>query len=143
MTAIEEPNYTVNQVLTTTSGDGGTAVHYFGIGGDASLVHGVQFMWDATLAGSITIWTSDFPLNDAPLNSTKAGAWIQQNPTSGYTPISPTGAATAATPLVVTIPGGTAGGCDLSFGNLPQKRIRAVVTVTAQGLLTGKHNGKM
>jgi len=142
MTAIEEHNYTVNQVLTTTSGDAGGAIHYFGVGGDASLVHGVQFMWDATFAGSITIWTSSFRASDAPINSTTAGAWIQQNPTSGYTPISPGGAATAATPLVITIPGGTAGGCDLSFGNIPQKRFRAVVTVTTAGLLRAKHNGK-
>lgn len=142
MTAIEETGYFVNKTLTTTSGDAGGAIHYFGLGGDASLAQGVHFMWDATFAGSITIWTSDFPLSDAPINSTTAGAWIQQNPPSGYTPISPSGAATAATPLVITIPGGTAGGCDLSFGNIPQKRFRAVVTVTTAGLLRGKHNGK-
>ena len=143
MTALEGTSYCIDQTLTTTGGVGGTGVYNFGIGGDAALVQGCHFQWDATLAATITIWTSNFPLTDAPVNSAAPGAWIQQNPTAAYTPISPNGAATAATPLVVSIPGGTAGGCDMSFGNIPQKRFRATITVTAAGLLHAKYNGKM
>lgn len=138
MTAIETVDYFVNKPLTSAG-----SPYYYGLGGDACLVDGAHFQWDAVFVGAITIWTSSLKASDAQINSTNPGDWIQQNPTSGYTPISPAGAATAATPLAITIPGGTAGGCDLSFGNIPQKRFRAVVTCTTGGFLRGRANGKM
>jgi len=142
MTSIETATYNFRGAATTTGGDAGTAVYYIGISGDASLIHGVHLRWDSTLAGSVTVWTSNFSNGDAPLNSTTAGAWIQQNPSTGYTAISPSGAATAATPLVLNIPGGTAGGADLTWGNLGSKRVRLVLTVTTNGTLWVRSHGK-
>lgn len=136
MTALERPSPFV-------TGTSPTGQLFYGIGGDASLVHGCHLLWDATFAGQITVWTSDFPLADSPLQSVVAGQWIQQQPTAGYTPISPVGAATlGASPLIVNVPGGTAGGCDLSFGNLPQRRTRIGVNCSVAGQLRGFEHGK-
>ena len=144
MTAVEAPSYNWNQAMSTTDGLSAGPVHIVGLGNDETLVHGVHIRWDAVFAATITIWSSNFPLIDAPLNAdpSPGGAWVQQNPPTGYTAISPTGSATAAPPLVLVIPGGTAGGADLSWGNAPQKRFIARVNVTAGGTIWMRTHGK-
>lgn len=133
MTAIKSTNDVVNgQQAVTTS--------YYGLGGDASLVQHAHIAWDAALIATITIWSSDFP--EVALNSTDAKEWCQENPSSGYTAISPSGAATAATPLVLAIPGGTAGCASMNIGNLGSDKLRARVVCTQAGFLRIRPNGK-
>lgn len=145
MTAIQTPS-------PAFKGKPGVATVHIGIGGDASLVQSVTITWDATLAGAITVWTTDFP--DAIAGSTAAGTvaltsaasgdgWVQQQPTTGYTAISPAGSATVgASPLILNIPGGTAGTANFQIGNLgsPRARLRGVFTV--DGLLIVVAHGK-
>lgn len=134
MTAIENPADSFNgQQAVTTS--------YYGLGGDGSLVGEAHCKWDTALIAVFTIWTSDFP--EVALNSVVPGEWIQQDPPSGYTAISPAGAATVgANPLVVTVPGGTAGGCSMNMGNYGSKRMRIRVVCTQAGQLRIRPNGK-
>lgn len=113
---------------------------YIGLGGDASMISSIHLQWDATLVTTITIWSSSFP--EVAVNSTVAGEWIQQNPPTGYTAISPAGAATAATPFVLTIPGGTAGGADIQIGNCGSGRLRGVSVATVAGQLRIRTHGK-
>jgi hypothetical protein len=127
---------------------------YYGLGGDASLIQSVHMQWDSALVcSSITIWACNFPdlgsepfgvaLTD-PATGATAGSWIQLNPPTGYTAISPAGAATigATTPLVIVVPGGTAGGIFVDIGNTGARRLRAVVVCTTQGQLRIRTNGK-
>ena len=133
MTAIESPTNALH-------GTQAIATSYYGLGGDESLIQSVQFKWDAVLVATITIWTSNFP--EVALDSIVAGDWIQQIPPTGYTAISPVGSATAATPFVLTIPGGTAGGADMQIGNLGSRLLRARVIATTAGVLRIRTNGK-
>lgn len=128
---------------------------YYGLGGDASMIQSIHMQWDSALVcSSITIWACDFPdvgVNvggvaiDDPSTGATAGAWIQLNPPTGYTAISPSGAATigATTPLVIVVPGGTAGGIFIDLGNTGAGRLRAVVVCTTQGQLRIHTHGKM
>lgn len=133
MTAVESASDATNgqQAITTS---------YYGLGGDASLVQHIHIKWDAALVATITIESSDF--HDVALNSTTAGDWVQENPSSGYTAVSPSGAATTATPLVLAIPGVTAGGASMNIGNLGSRRLRAKVVCTTGGFLRIHTNGK-
>ncbi len=122
---------------------------YYGLGGDASMIESIHMAWDAALVCSgITIWASNFPEDGEPglvaLNSVVAGDWIQLNPPTGYTAISPAGAATigATTPLVIVVPGGTAGGIFIDLGNTGSRRLRAQVVCTTQGQLRIRTHGK-
>lgn len=115
--------------------------YHFGLGGDASLVQAAQFLWDASLVGSITIWTCIYPIGRVALESVVAGQWIQQQPTSRYVAISPAGACTENN-LTMTIPGGTAGGCDLELGNFGTHRVKAIVVVSTPGAFTYGFGGK-
>jgi hypothetical protein len=133
MTAIESPT---NAFIGTQP----IATSYYGLGGDESLVQHVHIAWDATLVATITIWSSNF--QDVALNSTDAKEWCQENPPTGYTAISPAGAATAATPLVLSIPGGTAGCASMHIGMLGSRLMRARVIATVAGFLRIKTNGK-
>lgn len=143
MTAIESPTNNFKGPMTPTGGPGGNGVYIVGLGGDASMIHGAQFVWDAAFVGSVTIWSSNLPLQDAPLTYTGTGGpWVQQNPPSGYTAVSPAGAATTPTPLVLNIPGGTAGGADMTWGNGAAKRFVARVTCTTAGQFTARAHGK-
>jgi len=128
-----------NSFVSTSSLANGT--YHFGLGGDASLTHGVHFKWDSALVGVITIWTSQFDPTTVPVNSVVAGDWIQQQPTSRYVAISPAGAATESN-LTVTIPGGTAGGCCINLGNFGDQRLKAQVVITTPGALRGQFGGK-
>lgn len=130
-------------IANTTDAFRGTQLaqtDYYGLGGDASLIQHVHIAWDAALVGVITVWSSDFP--EVALTSTGANDWCQENPPTGYTAISPAGAATAATPLVLTIPGGTAGCASMQIGNLGSLRLRARVVCSTQGFLRIRPNGK-
>lgn len=115
---------------------------YYGLGGSDSIIQHVHCKWDNALAAVITIWSSDLPEAEVALNSVVAGDWIQEDPPSGYTAVSPAGAATTPTPLTPTIPGGTAGGCSLQIGNIGSKRLRCRVVCTVQGQLRIRVNGK-
>ena len=127
--------------IATSSLANGT--YHYEFGGDASLCQGAQCTWDTALIGTITVWTTDYPEHRVTSNDVTAGRGIQQQPTSGYTAISPAGAATlGASPLVITIPGGVAGGVDIALGNLPQRRVKMIVTITTPGAFTRGWNGK-
>lgn len=118
---------------------GGTDANY-GLGGDAALIQSVTISWDSSLIASITIWSTDFP--EVLVTSIDARHWVQQNPPTGYTAISPGGAATAATPLVLTIPGGTAGCASLQIGNSGTLKLKARVSCTQAGQLRITPHGK-
>lgn len=125
--------------VATSSLANGT--YHYGLGGDSSLVQNAHFKWDATLIGTITIWSCNFDPSTVLVTSVVAGDWIQQQPTTRYVAISPAGAATELN-LTVTIPGGTAGGCSINIGNFGEQRLKAIVTVTTPGALRGRAGGK-
>lgn len=136
MTAVENTTDSfLGQQLVATS--------FYGLGGDASIIQHVHMKWDATLAAVVTFWSCDFPPAEILINDVLAGNWIQEDPPTGYTAISPAGAATVgANPLTITIPGGTAGGCSCHLGNLGCKRLRIRVVCTVAGALRVRPNGK-
>jgi hypothetical protein len=138
MTAVQATTDAFNGLHPVSAG-----VRY-GIGGDASLVQGCHIKWDAAFIGVVTFWSGDFPevgLQDG-VPSGANGNWVQQNPPTGYTPVSPTGAATTATPLVITVPGGTAGGATPDIGNLSHRVLLVQVVCTQAGALRIRANGK-
>lgn len=124
------------------NGQQAATTSFYGVGGDASLVQSIHMKWDATLVCSgITVWSANFP--EVALNSGTAGDWIQLQPTSGYTAISPAGAATlGASPLIIVVPGGTAGGVFIDLGNTGAGRLMVKVVCTTPGQLRIKANGK-
>ena len=134
MAAIENPSDSKIGQQAVTAGQ------FYGVGGDASLIQHLHAQWDDALIAVITFWTSDFP--EAALDSVVAGEWVQEIPPTGYTAISPVGSATAGTPLVLTIAGGTAGGASFQIGNIGSKRMRVRVVCTQQGFLRLRPNGK-
>lgn len=143
MTAVQTPSPAFK------SKPGITTVH-IGVGGDSSLVQSVTITWDATLVGAITVWTTDLPdgtgnpAGTVALNSTANGdGWVQQQPTSGYTAISPVGSATVgASPLILNIPGGTAGSANFQIGNLGSMRTKLRGVFTVDGVLIVVAHGK-
>ena len=141
MAELEFPTDVIRgQQIVTTS--------YYGLGGDAALIQGFHAMWDATLVAAITVWACNFPdvsinqVGSVAIDSTVAGEWIQLQPTSGYTAISPAGAATLVSPLVITVPGGVAGGVFVDLGNTSAKRLRIRVVATTAGFLRIRPHGK-
>ncbi len=122
------------------------ATYHDGFGADASLVQSYSAFWDAITVGTITFWTSDYPITRVPINDVVAGHWIQQQPLTalgGYTAVSPAGAATlGASPLLITIPGGTAGGINVQFGNISTRHLKAIVTISTAGAFTYCFHGK-
>ena len=119
---------------------------YYGVSGDNALIHAVHLQWDAVLACVFTFWATNFPENgpaNIALNSVVAGDWAQLQPTSGYTAISPAGAATlGASPLIITVPGGTAGCAFCDLGNSGAHRLRVQVACTVAGQLRIRAAGK-
>lgn len=114
--------------------------YHFGLGGDTALMQSAGFIWDSSVVGSITIWTSVYPSLRVTLNDAVAGRWVQQQPSTLYVPISPAGAATNAN-LTITIPGGTAGGCEVDLSNFAAN-VKAIVTITTPGEFTYGFMGK-
>lgn len=144
MTAVQTPS-------AAFRGRPGVTTVHIGVGGDSSLVQSVTITWDATLTGAITVWTTDFadsaaanPQPTVLLSSTANGdGWAQQQPTSGYTAISPVGSATVgASPLILNIPGGTAGTANFQIGNLGSMRTRLRGVFTVDGVLVVVAHGK-
>lgn len=135
MTAIENASYIQQGLQAATTS-------YYGVGGDAALVQSVFINWDAAFVGTYTFWTTGLFNKDAATNDAGATTWVQQNPASGYTPISPAGAATAATPLVISVPGGTAGCTEVYLGNFGSRRLRVRCVCTVAGVTTIAANGK-
>ena len=119
---------------------------YYGVSGDNALIQAVHLQWDSVLACVITFWVTNFPENgqaNVALNSVVAGDWIQLQPTSGYTAVSPAGAATlGASPLIITVPAGTAGGAFVDLGNSGAHRMRVQVACTVAGQLRIRASGK-
>lgn len=116
---------------------------HYGLGGDSSIVQHISISWDAVLAAVITIWSTDFPVEDVATISTAAQDWCQEQPPTGYTAISPAGAGSVgASPLILTIPGGTAGCASMNIGNLGSERLKAQVVCTVAGQLRIRTNGK-
>lgn len=122
---------------------------YYGGGGDLALITALHFQWDQNLvanASGITIWAGNLPENGqygVPMGNVTAGDWIQLQPTSGYTAISPAGAATlGASPLIINVPGGTAGGAFVDLGNSGAHRLEIQVVATVPGFLRIHGAGK-
>jgi hypothetical protein len=122
---------------------------FYGGGGDLALITALHFQWDSALvanASGITIWASNFPENaqfPIAMGNAVAGDWIQLQPTSGYTAISPAGAATlGASPLIINIPGGTAGGAFIDLGNSGAHRLEIMVVASVAGFLRIHGAGK-
>lgn len=136
MSAIESPSSAKRGIQLVQT-------DYYGLGGCDSLVQSAFFTWDAALVATITIWATNYKEVDVALSSAVAREWCQLNPPTGYTAISPAGAATiAAGPLVVVVPGGTAGCCWMDLGNIGGKRLRARIVCTVQGQIEIIANGK-
>lgn len=119
-----------------------TTSYYGGGGVDLSLVSSLHIQWDSALianASGITLWASNFPLNGQypiALSSAVAGEWVQLQPPSGYTAISPAGAATlGASPLIINVPGGIAGAAYIDLGNFAGHMLRVQVVATQAGTL--------
>lgn len=116
---------------------------HYGLGGDSSIIQHVTISWDAVLVAAITIWSTDLPTEEVVTTSTNARHWCQEQPPSGYTAISPAGAATVGvSPLILNIPGGTAGIASMNIGNLGSERLKAQVVCTVAGQLRIRTNGK-
>lgn len=111
---------------------------FFGLGGDAALISGAHYKWDSALVAVITFERATFP--DVALNSVVAGDWVQTNPSTAQIDVV-TGSATVSN-ATITIPGGTAGGATVDFGNNGQRRIRTKVVVATPGFLRVRPNGK-
>lgn len=142
MTTVASPSFAKRGVQAAQT-------DWYGLGGDASLIQSVHMLWDAALVCSgITLWASNLPLGSevgfTTLVSVVAGEWIQLNPPTGYTAVSPAGAATigATTPLVIQVPGGTAGGVFIDLGNTGARNLRAQVVCTTPGFLEIRTHGK-
>jgi hypothetical protein len=130
---------TIEQPRNAFRGTQPVATTYYGLGGDASMIHHVQIQWDATLAATITFESSDFTeiANGA---SVTPGDWVQENPPTGYTAIG--AGATAATPLVIVIAGTTASGASVNLGNIGSRRLQAKVVCGTAGFLRICTHGK-
>lgn len=136
----------MTQVKSTTYakiGRQAVQTDHYGLGGDSSIIQHIMISWDASLAAVITIWSTSFPVEDVATTSTAAQDWAQEQPPTGYTAISPAGAASVgASPLILTIPAGTAGCASMHVGNLGSERLKAQVVCTVAGVLRIRTNGK-
>lgn len=129
---------------TTPSKNGLQAVQtdFYGLGGEGSLVSSVQIIWDATFAGTITIWATNLPNRIVPVTDPVVNnKWTQLNPPTGYTAITG-GTASAATPLVLAVTTGVAGNAFMDIGNSGATQLRAQVVCTTAGQLQIWPNGK-
>lgn len=116
---------------------------FYGLGGDGSLISSVQIIWDATFAGTITIWATNLPSRLVAVTDLVANnKWTQLNPPTGYTAITG-GTATVVTPLVLAVTTGVAGNAFMDIGNSGATQLRAQVVCTTQGQLEIWPNGKM
>src|SRR5262245_23751707 len=102
----------------------GANVYYYAVAVGPERGHlGVQFKFDATVAGTATI---EDTAGDAAVNATTAGEWQPENPPDAY--VATTGC--TAVGAVVTIPGGTAGCFTMHLGNFGLDRIRLKVDLS-------------
>lgn len=130
--------------------------YFFPFGAPRSAVPGevpltsFQLRWDAAIILTATVETTLIPaavygadprtgtvqLSDFDVT---AGFWLQQNPSGVYVPI--TGG--TATALTISVPGGSAGGCELDLGNFGPRRGRVKIVVGGTGgVLRGAVWGK-
>ena len=89
---------------------------------DTATLLSTQIRWGAALAATITIESTNLAEKDAPLKSTDATLWLQENPTTSG--ITVTGAGNSITNLTVTAGGTNAGAVLLDLGNIAAARLR-------------------
>jgi hypothetical protein len=115
----------------------GDYYYYFGIMAERE-VGGFQVKWDATAVGTVTfedcLWSED----SAALTSTNDGDWIPEDPPDAYVAV----VGGSAVGLVVTIPGGSAGGCSAHLGDFGLTRGRVHVSLSTGGVLRCGVSGK-
>ena len=112
---LSNPNRnTGSGTMTATNGVGGTAVHYFEIGGADDNITAVLICWfDATSNAAIVLQTTNLPVGEAAFDSTVATEWYAES-------------------TVVTGPTAVAAGCFmLHLGNNAARRNRLKFTVVA------------
>lgn len=110
----------------------------FGIlNNDTANVIAFHVSWDASITATITFEDTCFP--DVTNFSVTAGEWIKEDPTTAYIAFAPLGSGTAVN-MTITIPGGTAGGAMVHFGNTGSRRTRVkIVTGTGGAIRVGCH----
>lgn len=119
----------------------GAGTYYVEIGGvDTSVIVSPHFRWTASLAATITIESSNLAEKEAPLVSSNASAWLQENPTTSG--ITVAGAGNSITNLTITAGGTNAGGVRPDIGNMSASRLRAKIVVTVAGDLQTSVMGK-
>jgi len=128
-------------VVSSPSGDSETPAQ-------TSLV-GVQFAWQASLAGTIKLVVCNFPgtldkfgRGTVDVSDFDTIFWTQLDPSSNvYIPV--TGAGNSVTNATVTAGGTAAGTCVYELGNLGDRRLGFTVTTTAGGIMRCNACGKL
>jgi hypothetical protein len=106
------------------------ATSFYGLGGDASIMHSMHVTWAALFAGTITIEISN--LDEVALNDATVGNWVQDNAATAEVGTTAGGVWTAKT-LVVTA--GQVGGAFIKLPDSAHKRYRTKVICTAADAL--------
>lgn len=107
--------------------------YVFMLGGSDAPLESVHLKWDAAVVVTFTLETSNYPDREVPnYDTTIAGGWVQENPSTAYIGVSPGGSGTP-TNLTLVVAGGTAGGAMLHLGNLGSKRQRVRALVGGTG----------
>lgn len=80
-TSVTDPNSNhTSGKMTTTNGVGGTAVHYFEVGGWDDMTTSVHIRWfDATSSATIVLQTSNVPVSEVAADSTNAQDWATES----------------------------------------------------------------
>lgn len=118
----------------------GPSTYYVEIGGSGATCLSAHLQWSAALAAVITVWTSDLGPLEAPLTSTTAGDWHQQNPSTAYVPV--TGASNTVSNLTITAGGAAVGGAQVNFVGLGPSRVRLRIVVSTAGTMRIAYSGK-
>lgn len=113
---------------TLTSG----TTYYYPLGGAGAPLIGAHVQWDASIViTSITVEDSNFGDDEAPITSSTAGDWIDEDPSTAFVGL--VGAGATATNGVVAVTGGAAGGAMFHIANSGARRTRLKVVVGATG----------
>lgn len=114
-----------------------SSTYYFALGGQSAPTESVHFKWDGTITGVITLWETN--LDNVALNSSTAGEWIQEDPSTAYIPVSGGGGSVANATITVSA---AAGGAFVNMGFFGGRRLRARMVTTAGGNLRVAAHGK-
>lgn len=116
-----------------------TTTYYFAIGGSASTLESVHIMTDASIAGTFTVETCNFPPykgdgGAAPTDVTDydstTGNWIKEDPSTAY--VASTGTGWTWTNLTGVKTAGAAGAM-IHLGNIGSRRSRLKFVCTTGG----------